>query len=59
MISWGRSRITEKDVRHPNDLTIKELAPTTVKVAVRKAGAEAKDGGKSSGEPQVKMGEAG
>jgi hypothetical protein len=65
MVELGRKdigrrtyRITEKDVRHPNDLTIKELAPTSVKVAVRRAG-EAKDGNKASGEPQVKMGEAG
>jgi uncharacterized protein (TIGR00159 family) len=66
MVEFGRRdvarrtyRITAKDVQYPNDLTIKELEPTTVKIAVRRAGAEAKDGGKSSAEPQVKMGEAG
>jgi diadenylate cyclase len=51
-------RITEKDIRYPKDLIIKDLAPTTVKVSVKRLPTEVKDGGRA-GDGQTKMGEVG
>ncbi|MGH7846252.1 MAG: diadenylate cyclase [Candidatus Binatia bacterium] len=52
-------RLSEKDIRYPKELMLKELSPATVKVAARRAVSESKDSGRGAGEAQSKAGETG
>jgi len=52
-------RLSEKDIRYPKELMLKEFSPATVKVAARRVAAESKDSGRGSSEPQPKAGETG
>jgi hypothetical protein len=52
-------RISEKDIRYPKELTLKEFSPNVVKVAAKRLASESKESSRSSGEGQVKMGETG
>jgi len=49
-------RLSEKDIRYPKELTLKEFSPPDVKVSTKRALAESKDGGRTPGEGQPKAG---
>jgi diadenylate cyclase len=51
-------RLSEKDIRYPKDLTLKEFNPSAVKVSIKRVLSENKDGGHVPGEGQTKASEA-
>jgi diadenylate cyclase len=50
-------RLSEKDIRYPKELTLKEFSPPAVKVSTKRVLAEGKDGGRVPGEGQPKVGD--
>jgi uncharacterized protein (TIGR00159 family) len=50
-------RLSEKDIRYPKELTLKEFSPAAVKVATKKVAAENKESGRALGDAPLKAGE--